>query len=262
MPTQTHTEPALQIPSDLQQQYQNEGYFVLKGIVPEDHLEGMRNECQRFIEEKDAEMDAQGVTVLGINHKGSRYFLSNVSRQSETLRRFLFCEVMAEICKATLGENAYLFLDQYVVKAAEKGMAFSWHQDSGYIPYEHTPYLTCWITLDDVNEDNGTVYLLPYSRQGTRNRVPHVRDETTNDMVGYFGDDPGDPIVCPAGSIACFSSTVFHRSGFNRTDRMRRVYLAQYSQEVILNEANTAPLHQATQFLAGGKIVAQPSSQD
>jgi ectoine hydroxylase-related dioxygenase (phytanoyl-CoA dioxygenase family) len=47
---------------------------------------------------------------------------------------------------------------------------------------------------------------------------------------------PGDPIIAPAGSIACFSSTLFHRSGANMSDRMRRVYLAQYSAEPILNE--------------------------
>ena len=41
-------------------------------------------------------------------------------------------------------------------------------------------------------------------------------------MVGYFGDDPGDPVIVPAGSIACFSSTLFSRSGINATDRMRR----------------------------------------
>jgi hypothetical protein len=47
---------------------------------------------------------------------------------------------------------------------------------------------------------------------GTRNVVEHVRDEETNNLVGYFGDDPGDPVIVPAGSIACFSTTVFHRS--------------------------------------------------
>jgi ectoine hydroxylase-related dioxygenase (phytanoyl-CoA dioxygenase family) len=48
-------------------------------------------------------------------------------------------------------------------------------------------------------------------------------------------NDPGDPVNVPAGSIACFSSTLFHRSGANTTDRMRRVYLAQHSAEPILN---------------------------
>jgi ectoine hydroxylase-related dioxygenase (phytanoyl-CoA dioxygenase family) len=48
------------------------------------------------------------------------------------------------------------------VKAAEQGMPFSWHQDSGFIDHRHRPYLTCWIALDDMTEANGTVYLLPY----------------------------------------------------------------------------------------------------
>ncbi len=54
-----------------------------------------------------------------------------------------------------------------------------------------------------------------------------------------LGDDPGDPVIAPAGSIACFASTVLHRSGANTTDRFRRVYLAQYSAEPILNADQT-----------------------
>jgi hypothetical protein len=76
---------------------------------------------------------------------------------------------------------------------------------------------------------------------GTRNVVEHVRDEETNDLVGYFGDDPGDPVIVPAGSIARFSTTVFHRSGPNTTDRMRRVYVAQYTAEPLLSEDRSRP---------------------
>src|SRR5262249_56781665 len=103
------------------------------------------------------------------------------------LRRFVFGELMAEICRATIGGYAYLFNDQYVVKGAESGTEFAWHQDSGYVGYPHAPYLTCWCALDDVNEANGTIYLLPSSRAGTRDWVRHRKDEGTNDMIGYFG---------------------------------------------------------------------------
>jgi ectoine hydroxylase-related dioxygenase (phytanoyl-CoA dioxygenase family) len=92
---------------------------------------------------------------------------------------------------------------------------------------DHEPYLTCWIALDDVTEENGAVYLLPYSRVGVRSYVKHIKDERTNDKVCYFGSDPGQPVVVPAGSIAVFSSTVMHRSGPNLTDEYRRVYVAQ-----------------------------------
>ena len=91
----------------------------------------------------------------------------------------------------------------------------------------------CWIALDDVSEENGTVYVLPFSQVGIRTWVKHEQDPETNDKVGYFGDLKGVPIVCPAGSIAVFTSYNFHSSGPNTTDDLRRVYLAQYSCEPI-----------------------------
>jgi ectoine hydroxylase-related dioxygenase (phytanoyl-CoA dioxygenase family) len=224
--------------------FRDEGFFVLESVLPPSDLDTLRGECRRFVDERDREMDELGVDTIDLDHRGQRYFV-HAWGKSPGVERFLLSDLMARIAHATLGDTAYLFNEQYVVKAAERGMKFSWHQDGGFIPYEHPPYLTCWITLDDVTEENGTVYLLPYSRAGTRDVVPHLRDEETNDMVGYFGDDPGDPVVAPAGSIACFSSTLFHRSGPNTTDRVRRVYLAQYSSEPILNDERSAPRHLA-----------------
>jgi ectoine hydroxylase-related dioxygenase (phytanoyl-CoA dioxygenase family) len=215
--------------------FKEEGFFVLEGAVPEDDLEALRGECQRLIDERDREMDQLGVDTIDLDHRGSRYFVHAYGK-SQQVEGFLRSDLMREVATPALGETVYLFNEQYVVKAAERGMKFGWHQDSGFIPYAHRPYLTCWIPLDDVDEANGTVYLLPFTRAATRDVVEHVRDEDTNDLVGYFGEDPGDPVTVSAGSIACFSSTLFHRSGANTTDRMRRVYLAQYSAEPILNE--------------------------
>jgi ectoine hydroxylase-related dioxygenase (phytanoyl-CoA dioxygenase family) len=164
---------------------------------------------------------------------------------------------MAAICSAVLGPQAYLFWEQYVIKAADPDTTFAWHQDSGYVHEDHEPYLTCWIALDDVTEQNGSVYLLPYSRSGIRSYIKHVRAET-GDQVCYFGSDPGLPVVVPAGSIVCFSSTVIHRSGANLTDRYRRVYLMQYSADVIMDKAGERPWGSFERFLADGEVVAAP----
>jgi ectoine hydroxylase-related dioxygenase (phytanoyl-CoA dioxygenase family) len=236
-------------------QFRDEGFLVLESVLPGSELEALRGECRRFVDERDREMDRLGVDRLDLDHRGSRYFVHAYGK-SPAVERFLFSELMAQIAKAALGDTVYLFNEQYVIKAAERGMKFGWHQDSGFIPYAHRPYLTCWIALDDVTEANGTVYLLPYSRAGTREVVEHVRDEETNDLIGYFGADPGDPVIVPAGSIACFSSTLFHRSGPNMTDRMRRVYLAQYSAEPILSEDRSRPRHLAEPFLVDGQRVS------
>jgi ectoine hydroxylase-related dioxygenase (phytanoyl-CoA dioxygenase family) len=243
------------ITSEHARQFREEGFFVLTRIVPPGDLDRLRGECQRVIDAREREMDRLGVDKLDLDHRGSRYFLHAYGK-SPAVERFLSSDLIAQIAQAALGETVYLFNEQYVVKAAEQGMHFSWHQDSGFIDYAHRPYLTCWIALDDMTEANGTVYLLPYSRAGTRGVVKHVRDKESNDLVGYFGDDPGDPVIVPAGSIACFSSTLFHRSGSNMTDRMRRVYVAQYSAEPILSVDGSQPRMFAEPLLVDGKRVS------
>jgi ectoine hydroxylase-related dioxygenase (phytanoyl-CoA dioxygenase family) len=238
-------------------QFREEGFFVLEGILSPDDLDTLRGECEGAIDERDREMDRLGVDQLDLDRRGSRYFV-HVYGKSPAVERFLSSDLMVQIAQAALGDNVYLFNEQYVVKAAEQGMPFSWHQDSGFIDYPHRPYLTCWIALDDMTEANGTVYLLPYSRAGTRDVVEHVRDEDSNDLVGYFGGDPGDPVIVPAGSIACFSTTLLHRSGPNTTDRMRRVYVAQYSAEPILTADGSQPRILAEPLLVEGHRAAHP----
>lgn len=237
--------------------YERDGFFLLENVLSSDDLNILRSEVALNIAAIDAEMDAKGVERLGINSKNSRYFVNALKTNPESpVTRFIFGDLMAGITRAILGENVYLFYEQYVVKAAERGESFSWHQDSGYVGHaNHKPYLTCWVTLDDVNEQNGTVYMLPYEKAGTKNYVAHDYNAQNGDKTGYHGDEIGVPIIAPAGSIACFSSTCFHRSGANQTDKMRRIYLPQYSSEPILVEDGSRLFNLATPFWENGTRV-------
>jgi ectoine hydroxylase-related dioxygenase (phytanoyl-CoA dioxygenase family) len=208
------------ITSEHARQFREEGFFVLRGIVAAGDLDTLRGECQRVIDAREREMDRLGVDKLDLDHRGRRYFL-HAYGESPAVERFLSSDLMAQVAQAALGDTVYLFNEQYVVKAAERGMQFSWHQDSGFIDYAHRPYLTCWIALDDMTEANGTVYLLPYSRAGTRGVMKHARDKKSNDLVG-----------------------------------MRRVYVAQYSAEPILSEDGSQLRVLAEPLLVHGKRVS------
>lgn len=238
-------------------QYVEDGFFVLPAAISAHDLASLREECQRFIDDKDREMDAAGTDVLGLDQRGRRYFVNDCAPRSDRLKAFVFGDLMADICRATLGDEVLLFNDQYVVKGPDRGTTFSWHQDSGYVGYPHPPYLTCWCAMDDVDAANGTISVLPYGRAGTREVVTHVRDDASNDMVGFHGDDEGIRLDVPAGSIVCFSSTVFHKSGANTTPRLRRAYVVQYSIEPILSADRTRVRHQAVPFIHQGERVAR-----
>lgn len=249
------------VPEDQIQQFQNEGYMILERVIPDDMLAMLREECSYFIGLADGRMEERGETVNGLTHRGKRYFIANEYHKSHRLWKFLYSDLMAQIATAALGPEVYLFHEQWVVKGPEQGMKFSWHQDSGYVAFHdpqttHKPYLTCWCALDDVTEENGTVYLLPHSRGGTKDTlIPHTQEEGSNDLIGYSGEDRGITVEVPAGSVVCFSSYNLHSSGANTTPHMRRVYLPQYSAEVIRRSGTEELWAQAVPFVKNGQIV-------
>ena len=115
----------------------------------------LREECAVFVARTDAWLDRRGADVFGITHRGKRYFIANRYRDSERMVGFVYGDLMRDITTALLGETVFLFNEQWVVKGAEQGMKFAWHQDSGYVNFRdpgnaHRPYLTCWCALDDM----------------------------------------------------------------------------------------------------------------
>lgn len=243
----TVTRPLI---SDQQrQQYVEEGYFILENVIPADHLQILRDSCDYLIDVMHAEMDRLGTDHIHISHRNKRYHIAKQYEKAPRLSEYVFSDLMAEVCRATIGDQAYLFYDQYVVKSAEQGIKFSWHQDGGYLGFPHPPYVTVWAAVDDMTMENGTAYVLPYSTVGIRSLVEHIRDPETGDKVGYFGKEMGIPAIVPAGSLVVFSSLTFHRSGANTTDRARRAYVTQYSPQPILRPEDNQPMHLAVPFL-------------
>lgn len=237
------------------QQYREDGYFILESVIQESHLKILRESCDLLIDLMHQEMDRLGTDHIHISHRGKRYHVAKKYDQAPGLSGYVFSDLMADVCRATIGDTAFLFYDQYVAKAGEQGIKFSWHQDSGYLDFNHKPYVTVWAAVDDMTLDNGTAFVLPMSTCGIRSRVEHVRDPETGDKVGYFGSEPGIPAIVPAGSLVVFSSLTFHRSGANTTDRMRRAYVTQYSAEPIYKPDTAELLHLGVPFLSNGKVV-------
>jgi ectoine hydroxylase-related dioxygenase (phytanoyl-CoA dioxygenase family) len=242
------------------QQYRSEGYFILENAISDDHLQILRDSCDHLIDVMHREMDRLGTDHIHISHRNKRYHIAKQYEQAPRLSEYVFSELMADVCRATIGETAFLFYDQYVAKAAEQGIQFSWHQDSGYLGFSHRPYVTVWAAVDDMSEENGTAYVLPMSTSGIRTLVEHVRDEESGDKVGYFGSEPGIPAIVPAGSLVVFSSLTFHRSGANQTDNMRRAYVTQYSAEPICRPDSGELMHLGVPFLRDNRVVHPAAS--
>ena len=195
-------------------QFLEEGYFLLPEAIEQTMLDSICDVCDYCIEEfntservnesddassHEGELytrvtgDGKQFETSVLNIKNSRYFLEQRHQEHPDLAKFIFSELMAEICKATIGQNAYFHFEEFVVKFPRGGASFSWHQDGAYVPKHGLPYVSAWCSLDAVSPENGTIYVLPYSRAGTRDLVDHSRDEKEMERTGYHGEDPESP---------------------------------------------------------------------
>jgi len=281
----------MRIAEAARQQFRDEGYFLLPNFASGAEIERMRAACDHYIEEFDGSAPiepaadrarafgaphvedtevasmvrrrtADGRIILAniLNQKNRRLFLQRRHQENPAIRDFVMSAAMAEICRAVLGADGYFFTEQFVVKYPGPDTDLGWHQDSGYVPASEPLTVTVWCAFDDVDEDNGTIHVLPYSRAGTRARIKHVRQPGSNDRIGYFGDDPGLPVVLSAGGAIVFSSTVFHRSGVNRSKLPRRAFIAEYSSVPMPIHDGNRHMRSADPLLIGGRYVGARSA--
>jgi len=206
--------------------FEDEGFCILHGLVSADRLAMLRGTCQEMIEEVDGQIDAGGGDLVRpLTHKGQRYFIDFLLSHKPSMRDLVLGETLRAVASRVLllqapargsssarAAQCFHHKQQFVVKYPQVDMDFKWHQDSGYMwEQPHTPWITCWIALDDVSEENGTVHILPHSRseaaastgarQGTLAAVvPHkLATDGSNDLVGYSGDQQGTPVEMQAG---------------------------------------------------------------
>ncbi len=223
------------------EQYSRYGYCLLSTRLPPEDLATLSTTADALLSEP-IERDDRG-RLHNIGRGADRQFLSLRHEEFPELSAFVLGRQLEALASALLKAPPLLFVEQFVVKGPGTGAAFGWHQDSGYVGFEHPPYLTFWIAIDPATEENGCITVLPRSPDQRTVVEPHEWDDRNKERVGYRGQDPGQPVPCPAGSIIAFASTTLHRSGPNTTDRARRAYVCQYSSEPIIDPTTGRPKH-------------------
>ena len=210
--------------------FREQGYAVFPDALGAAELQTLQNACNHLLAEP---VDDGGGDRHKIGLGQARRFLAHRHEEFPDVEALLLGETIDGIVRSCLGGDSYLFNEQFVVKGAGTGASFAWHQDGAYVGFDHLPYLTVWIALDDATEENGCVYLLPRDLEAEPGLDPHEWQEESNELNGYTGDSAGCPMTCRAGTIVAFSSLTLHRSGENTTSKPRRAYVCQYSLEPI-----------------------------
>jgi len=223
-----HDGPFRVVGEEQARAYDEVGFFVLEGALDPATVAAVTAAIDPL--EAGTEDDVRRSTEDGrlfIYRAGEITFTTHLVTRSEVLRELVAAAPLADVAVDLLGPDVRLYWDQAVYKKPGTGSPFPWHQDNGYTFVRPQQYLTCWIALTDVTEDNGCPWVVPgLHRQGT---LAHRPTE-----LGFVClDDAPDAVPVPAraGSVVVFSSLTPHCTGPNRTDDVRKAYIVQYAPD-------------------------------
>lgn len=135
-----------------------------------------------------------------------------------------------EAVKTLLETQDVLFrYDQFVSKMPDGDTSrsdFPWHQDEGYTSIRPQMGITIWMALDDVNLENGCVWVMPRSHQG--GRLPH-ESRGGDGFLTLPVEGDGIPAIMKAGEAIAFTGLTLHRSKLNHTQNVRRAFFCTYT---------------------------------
>jgi 2-oxoglutarate-dependent dioxygenase len=190
--------------------YKEEGYLVLRGLLPPAAAEGLRAEVMDI-------MDRIGLPVTKL--KQTSDFLAG-----SLLEAYVGSAALRRIAEQLLEGAASPYLPFTAVKSPGGGK-FSFHQDNQYTRHDG-PSINLWTALMPMGEAEGSLQVLPRSHlAGTL--ASQAQEDGGHRMVTFEPEGWVQPVMAPGDCIA-FSRLTVHGSGANRSGRPRVAYAMQY----------------------------------
>lgn len=146
-----------------------------------------------------------------------------------------------------LGGPVRFWHDQLFCKPAKHGGVVAWHQDYSYWtrtkPMQH---LTCWIGLDDADEENGCLYYVPESHTwpllpitGLAGDMEAIKTVLSDEQKEAFKPIP---IRLKRGECAFHHPLLVHGSYDNKSERSRRAVVLNVIRDGVCSDADDALL--------------------
>ena len=129
-----------------------------------------------------------------------------------------------------LGPDFVCWSSHYFCKLPGDPKRVPWHQDATYWPVRPTRTVTVWLAIDDADEENGAMQVIPGShRHGQIDFEPsgaeedNVLNQTVRDPLDYGMYPGGAPatLAMKAGQMSLHTDLLLHGSEPNASTRRR-----------------------------------------
>jgi ectoine hydroxylase-related dioxygenase (phytanoyl-CoA dioxygenase family) len=214
--------------------YRENGYLVVANVLSGAEVAELRRVTDEFVENARSRTSHDDIYDLEDSHSAAEPRVRRIKtphQWHESYARMVAHPGILEVLKQLWGPSIRFDVSKLNLKAAGYGAPVEWHQDWAFYPHTNDDLAAVGIMMDDVDDANGPLMVLPGSHLGPI--FDHHDDE------GFFcgAIDPGRgevdfsravKLTGPAGSITVHHARTVHGSATNTSGRPRRLLLHQY----------------------------------
>ncbi|MEM9538317.1 MAG: phytanoyl-CoA dioxygenase family protein [Cyanobacteria bacterium P01_E01_bin.42] len=224
------------------QEYISRGFVLLESWLTKEEIGHIKAEIPKIYPNSSlgVVLESDSHTLRAVH--GEKLFTNKIFQRLSRLPR------LVQLAKDILDSEIYIHQFKITAKRAFQGDVWQWHQDYQYwlekdgMPTDRAVNIV--IFLDEVNEFNGPLMLIPFSHKegilkirkmqsslGWQAHITPQLEDTTDSLeikrlVEKYGIDAPKGL---AGSVLCFHPTSVHGSGVNMSPFDRGLVILSYN---------------------------------
>jgi phytanoyl-CoA hydroxylase len=234
-------------------QFQERGFLKSRRVIDETTVDHLRAELERVIQDREG-AGPSPVHIVNLTRDDSApvWQVVNIWQASEAFRNLMsHPTLLEETAQLSGAKELRIWHDQIQYKPAGHGGVNMWHQDNPLWPIIDPPtQVTAWVALDDVDESNGCMSMVPGSHLWG-DQMACLRELTSYDsMPKTWKGHPLEVVRCPVarGEVHYHHCLTWHGSHANTSGRPRRAIAYHY-------------MTGETYYIASGNHVMKPFVQ-
>ncbi|MGI9437201.1 MAG: phytanoyl-CoA dioxygenase family protein [Geminicoccaceae bacterium] len=213
--------------------YNDNGYLVVQNVLSDGEIQELRQVTEDFVERARRVSTHNEIYDLEDSHSAAEPRVRRIKTphvHHEAYARMVSQSNILEVLKKLWGPSIRFDVSKLNLKAAGYGAPVEWHQDWAFYPHSNDDLAAVGIMMDDVDETNGPLMVIPGSHQG-----PILDHHADGYFCGAIDPRRGEvdfskavELTGPAGSITVHHARTIHGSATNTSGKPRRLLLHQY----------------------------------
>jgi ectoine hydroxylase-related dioxygenase (phytanoyl-CoA dioxygenase family) len=214
------------------EQYRRDGYLVVESIFSSADLAPIEQAIGELTNKAISTVDCTFLELEPEPVDGRRVprRIYSPYDQHEAFQSLATDARILDRIESLIGQSFSLHHSKLNMKPARVGSPVEWHQDLAFFPQTNDDLVTTLVYLDDANEHNGCLQVLPRNHKHFFNHS--LPDGTFAGLITEDIDSGayGQPVAlaAPAGSVIFMHCITPHSSLPNRSDKPRRTLIFEY----------------------------------